>query len=179
MERQEQYHIIAFIKGNRTSFRWVFDRYKTPLYSYVHSLLKSDKWTEDICSEVFISIWENREKIHPETFESYVFQIARNRVFNKLKKVAADSRQEEEYLRRYRESTARTDEMEEVVQARRVLLEEEIQNLPPRRKEILQRKYFHGQANTQIAKDMGISINTVKVHLYKAHLFLRSRLGKR
>src|SRR5690625_1538266 len=58
------------------------------------------------------------------------------------------------------------------------LLKKEINNLPPRRKEILERKYFQDQKNAQIAKEMDISIHTVKVQLYKARLHLRSMIRK-
>ncbi len=179
MERDEQYHISALRKGNRESFQWIFDQYKIPLYSYIVSLLKSDKWAEDICSEVFITVWNNRKNLRSGTFKSYIFQIAKNRVFNKLKKIAADSRQEDEYIRYYQESTESSARKNELTGSRQSLLEKEIKELPPKRKEIIERKYFRGQRNAEIAKDMGISINTVKVQLYKAQLFLRSQLGKK
>lgn len=179
MERDEQYHISALKKGSRKSFKWLFDQYKTPVYSYIRSLLKSNRWTEDICSEVFIAVWNNRQKIKPESFRPYIFQIAKNRVFNKLKKVAADTQQEEEYIRLYRESSETENKKEEGFQTKQNLLKEEIEGLPPKRKEIIERKYFLGQKNAQIAKDMGISINTVKVQLYKAHIFLRSRMERK
>lgn len=178
MERDEQFHILALRKGSRKSFKWIFERYKFPVYTYVRSLLKSDKWTEDISAEVFISIWEHRQKLRSATFKSYIFQIARNRAFNQLKKIAADTLQEEEYVRHYQESVENAEDREEANRTRKDLLEIEIKGLPPKRKEIIERKYFLGQKNAQIAEDMGISINTVKVHLYKARVFLRSRLGE-
>lgn len=177
MNKDEQHHLSALKKGNKESFKWLFDQYKIALHSYIHSLLKSDEWTDDVCSEVFIAVWYKRKHLRPETFKAYLFQIAKNKAFNQLKKIAADSRQEEEYLRRYQQYLDRNNENEGTFTIRKDLLKIEIDKLPPKRKEILERKYFQGQKNTKIAQDMGISIHTVKVQLYKARLYLKSRLG--
>lgn len=172
----EYYHISELKNGNRESFKWLFDRYKVTLYSYILSFLKSEKWVDDICSEVFIAVWINRQNIRAETFQSYLFQIAKNKIFNQLKKIAADSRQEEEFVRRYNVSQ-NWEEENELFQINQLdLLKMEIEKMPPKRKEIIQRKYFYGQKNTQIARDMGITIHTVKVQLYKARHFLKSRV---
>src|SRR5690625_255705 len=112
MYSDEQYHILALKSGNRDSFKWLFNKYHPVLCSYIWSMFKSDKWTEDICSEVFIAVWLHRESLKPESFKSYIFQIAKNKVFNRLKKIAADTRQEEEFVRRHLDyiETVREDE---------------------------------------------------------------------
>lgn len=176
LNKKEQHHLSALKDGNRESFKWLFDRYKIAVYAYILSMFKSEKWADDVCSEVFIAIWNNRESLQTDTFKSYLFQIAKNKTLNQLKKIAADARQEEEFIRRYRENQVKYYETETFGYGEQ-LLKQEIEKLPPRRKEIIERKYFQGQKNTQIAQDMGITINTVKVHLYKARLYLKSRLG--
>ncbi len=176
LNKEEQHHISALQTGNRESFKWLFEHYKTPLHSYIHSLLKGDEWTDDVCAEVFVAVWNNRQNIQSETFRSYLFQIARNKTFNQLKKIAADTRQEAEFIRRYRINQGESYE-NETLRYQEELLMQEIRKLPPKRKEIIERKYLQGQKNTQIAQDMGITIYTVKVHLYKARLYLKSRLG--
>lgn len=177
MNTDEQYHILALKKGNRESFKWVFDRYHQALYSYTWSLFKSDKWAEDICAEVFLAVWTHRENLKPQTFKSYIFQIAKNKVLNQLKKVAADTRQEKEFIRRYLDHSEHLRQHEEIIEVRMGLLKNEIDDLPPKRKEIIERKYFLGQKDAQIAQDMGITIHTVKAQLYKARLHLKSKLG--
>lgn len=178
MYSDEQYHILALKNGSKDSFRWLFNRYHHTLCSYIWSIFKNDQWTEDICSEVFIAVWLHRENLKPESFEAYIFQIAKNKVLNRLKKTAADARQEEEFVRRHLDYINTVKRDEENHRQKMDLLKNEMNNLPPRRKEILERKYFQGQKNAQIAQEMDISIHTVKAQLYKARLHLKSRLKR-
>jgi len=53
-------------------------------------------------------------------------------------------------------------------------LNEIIETLPPMRLVVFKLRYFEGLDNGKIADQLGISINTVKVHLAKARLYLRS-----
>lgn len=174
MNTDEQHHIFALKEGNKESFKWLFERYSQAVHGYIRSLLKSNQWTEDVCAEVFLSVWTHRMNLKAETFEAYIFQIARNKVFNQLKKIAADARQEKEFIRRYHSHQEYMKEKEEWDQIRMELLKNEIENLPPKRKEIIERKYFKGQKDAQIARDMGITIHTVKAQLYQARTYLRA-----
>lgn len=176
-QQDEQRHISAIVEGSKESFKWLFDQYKMPVYTYILSLLKSEKWADDVCSEVFLAIWKNRSHLRPETIQSYIFQIAKHKTFNRLKKVAADTQQEREYFRRYlSQASLYIDETSKDSNQEKLLMEA-ISNLPAKRKEILERKYYKGQRIQQIAQEMGIAKHTVKVQLYKARLFLKARLG--
>lgn len=176
-KQDEQRHISAVNEGSKASFKWLFDKYKMPLYNYILSLLKSEKWADDVCAEVFIAIWKNRSHLRPESFQSYLFLIAKHKTFNRLKKVAADAQQEEEFIRRYLNQPGYSTESTFMDADREKLLKQEINNLPAKRKEILERKYYKGQKIHQIAREMGIAQQTVKVQLYKARLYLKARLG--
>jgi len=91
--------------------------------------------------------------------------------------VAADTQQEREYFRRYlSQASLYIDEASKDSNQEKLLMEA-ISNLPAKRKEILERKYYKGQRIQQIAQEMGIAKHTVKVQLYKARLFLKARLG--
>jgi|GEM_PF-5702013 len=111
-------------------------------------------------------------------FQIIYFSDSQKQSFQSTKKIAADTRQEEEFVRRHLDYIETVREDEEDHRSKMRLLKKEINNLPPRRKEILERKYFQDQKNAQIAKEMDISIHTVKVQLYKARLHLRSMIRK-
>ncbi|MEN0050963.1 MAG: sigma factor-like helix-turn-helix DNA-binding protein, partial [Bacteroidota bacterium] len=48
--------------------------------------------------------------------------------------------------------------------------------LPPKRLEVFKLRYYEGLDNSGIAQQLGISINTVKVHLAKARLYLKQQI---
>lgn len=52
-----------------------------------------------------------------------------------------------------------------------------IETLPPKRLVVFKMRYYDGLDNPTIAKQLCISINTVKVHLAKARLYLKEQLS--
>ena len=56
------------------------------------------------------------------------------------------------------------------------LLNDVIETLPPKRLEVFKMRYYDGLDNNSIAKQLGISANTVKVHLVKARLYLKEMI---
>ena len=56
------------------------------------------------------------------------------------------------------------------------MLQKIIETLPPKRLAIFKLRYYEGLDNPTIAKQLKISINTVKVHLAKARLYLKENL---
>src|SRR5690625_1451482 len=111
-------------------------------------------------------------------FQIIYFSDSQKQSFQSTKKLAADTRQEEEIVRRHVDYIETVREEEEDHRSKMRLLKKEINNLPPRRKEILERKYLQDQKNAQIAKEMDTSIHTVKVQLDKARLHLTSMIRK-
>jgi len=51
-----------------------------------------------------------------------------------------------------------------------------IETLPPKRLEVFKLRYYEGLDNNSIAEQLGISINTVKVHLAKSRLYLKEKI---
>src|SRR5688572_23996982 len=83
-------HLLFSLKqGDRTAFRAIFDRYQKRVYHFVFSITKSDYVAEDIVQEVFIRIWTKREALEPgNSFEAFLFTIARNLTYNHLRSIA-------------------------------------------------------------------------------------------
>src|SRR5690625_3301293 len=111
-------------------------------------------------------------------FQIIYFSDSQKQSFQSTKKIAADTRQEEEFVRRHLDYIETVREDEEDHRSKMRLLKKEINNLPPRRIEIRKPKSFQDQTNAQIAKAMDITTHAVKVQLCKAGLHLRSMTRK-
>lgn len=140
--------------------------------------MKQETDTEEIVQEVFIKIWQSREKINVySSFESFLFTIAHNATVNLLKKRATEQKYIDyvKSLQHIDEAYELTDEIhyKELNQKLQGLLDE----LTPRQKEIFQLSREEGLSHKEIAEKLRISVNTVKNHLVTTLSFLKNKLN--
>ena len=164
-------------KGDMKAFDIIYKKYSRRLYGFVFRYVKQEADTEEIVQEVFIKIWKSHGKISVySSFESFLFTIAHNATVNLLKKRATEQKYIEHVksLQIINESYELTDEIhyKELKQKFQRMLNE----LSPRQKEIFQLSREEGLRNKEIAKKLGISVQTVKNHLVTTLSFLKSKL---
>ncbi|NJO69456.1 MAG: RNA polymerase sigma-70 factor [Bacteroidetes bacterium] len=69
----------------------MYDLLYLRLYRFSGYFVKSAELREEIVSDVFLSLWQNRHTLAKiENFEAYVFTVARNRALYYIKKKKAD-----------------------------------------------------------------------------------------
>lgn len=74
--------VQQWLQGDDDAFKPLFVWYYAGVKKYVLRCIKNDSWAEDMAIEVLARIWEKRQVIKAETFEAYLFTIARNKVIN-------------------------------------------------------------------------------------------------
>ncbi len=164
-------------KGDISAFDIIYKKYSRRLYGFVFRFVKQEADTEEIVQEVFVKIWQGRDKINVySSFESFLFTIAHNAMVNLLKKKATEQRYVDHVksLQNIDEAYELTDEIHynELKNKLHVLLNE----LSPRQKEIFKLSREDGLGHKEIAEKLGISPNTVKNHLVATLSFLRNKL---
>ena len=164
-------------KGDMAAFDAIYERYCKRLYGFVLRYIKQKEDAQGIVQEVFIKIWETRNKIDVySSFDSFIFTIAYNTTISLLRKRVS----EQEYLKKLKSSQQIfsgdqiIDEIhfKEISGRINVLLGQ----LTPRQKEIFLLSREQGLTHTEIAKKLGISANTVKNHLVTALAFIKSHI---
>jgi RNA polymerase sigma-70 factor, ECF subfamily len=159
------------------AFDIIYKKYSRRLYGFVFRYIKQEADTEEVVQEVFMKIWQSHENINIySSFESFLFTIAHNATVNLLKKRATEQKYVEHVksLQRIEETYELTDEIQynELNQKFQDLLNE----LTPRQKEIFQLSREEGLSNEEIAKKLGISVQTVKNHLVTTLSFFKTNL---
>ncbi len=159
------------------AFDIIYKKYSRRLYGFVSRYIKQEVDTEEIVQEVFIKIWQSRDKINIySSFESFLFTIAHNATVNLLKKRATEQKYVEHVksLQHIVETFELTDEIhyKDLKHKFQGLLNE----LSPRQKQIFQLSREEGLSHKEIAEKLGISANTVKNHLVTTLSFLKSKL---
>ncbi|WP_423128766.1 RNA polymerase sigma-70 factor [Gaoshiqia sp. Z1-71] len=173
-------------KGDAESFTVLFKQTHPRLMGYCRLFIKNRTDAEDIVQECFFSLWRNRERIDPrKSVESLLFVSLRNRCLNYLKEHSRhyfDSFHEDvavnelQYLYQIDFTERKEPALEEqLIKA----LQEAIDALPGRKKEIFIKNKIQGFKQKEIADELGISVKTVEKHLHEAKLELKSKLEKR
>jgi RNA polymerase sigma-70 factor (ECF subfamily) len=139
--------------------------------------IKVEADAEDIVQEVFIKLWESRNKLDAYTsFESFLFTITYNTTISLLRKRA----NEQKYLDHLKsiQQVQKAPDLIDEIQLNE--LNEQIQSLleelTPRQKEIFRLSREEGFSHDEIAKKLDISLNTVKKHMSNSLCFLKSRI---
>jgi RNA polymerase sigma-70 factor, ECF subfamily len=163
--------------GDATAFDQIYHRYSHKLYSFVFRILKDEADVEDIVQEVFIKIWEFREKLDDSRMlNSLIFTIAYNSSISLIRKKISNSRYIE-YLKNNSVIQVPDNSPGEIeITELNHHVEKLIQNLPDRQKRVYLSHREMGLTYPEIAKEMGISKNTVENHMVKTLKYLRKNL---
>jgi len=167
----------ALSKDHEPSLEELFNYYYPRLYEFSRSFLKLEQGIDDILQEVFIRIWHNRKKIKdPATFNSYIFTITRNLLLNEIRSRLNHQNLKEE-IRVL--STAKEYAGYDQIQYRdlKTRVDEIVQELPERQKEIFILSRTEGLSHKEIASKLQITSKTVEYHISLAIRSLKAKLN--
>jgi RNA polymerase sigma-70 factor (ECF subfamily) len=170
-----EHELIPLIAtGDEQAFRQIFDHYRDKLYTYALRLTRNEELAEDIVLDAFLKIWINRADLTGiDRFDSYLYTIVRNRIFNSLKRLAHEADIIKELSRSNTEYHYDTEETV-IYNDYKNLLHQAVNQLPPQQKQVYILSRNGGLKYNEIASELNLSKNTVKAHLRKATSTLRS-----
>jgi RNA polymerase sigma-70 factor (ECF subfamily) len=140
----------------------------------MHLYISEKTVVEELALDLFMHIWENRQTLQIQvSLKSYLFQAARNRCLNELRK---------------QKNTVSLDEIsDEIIDAGVYSLEEtELHNLiqeavlalPDKCREVFDLSRNESLSNREIADRMNISVKTVEAQITKALKRIKNFLGE-
>jgi RNA polymerase sigma-70 factor (ECF subfamily) len=173
----EQQLITMLRNGSPFAFEQLFARYSQKLYRFSFSYLKSETEAEEIVQDVFMKLWENRNKLRNETsFQSYLFTIAFNAIRKHFNKKNRDERFRSDLLETISEENPSLENHPDF-EALLSKLDQLIDEMPLRRKEIFLKRKKEGKSVHDIAQDMNIAPKTVENQITEAMKYLKEEFG--
>lgn len=173
----EQELILALRNGRAPAFRLLYEDYGPRLYAFCKKFGLSPEDAREIVQETFIRVWEHRQDIRTDTsFSSYLFTIARNLVYNVLRRTAYWEKYLHDAGVRQAAGTFSIHPADE--RELQQLIGEAIRQLPDKCRQIFWKSRYEGCSNQQIADDLAISKSTVENQLNKALRNIRQFLEK-
>ena len=163
-------------KGDENAFRVLFDHYRLRLLSFVFRLCKSPSASEEILQEVFVKIWQYRERLAEVEFpEQYILAIARNQTYNHLHQVSRDHRRRRQLWSTICESENQTVEQLDLKESQ-ILVQKAVEGLSDQQKEVFRLSRQEGLTHEQIAERLRLSRSRVKNILVEALAHIRRYL---
>lgn len=165
--------LLRLKKGDTNAYLEIYNKYHPALYSYILRFLKIPELAEDVLQEVFLKLWEVRERIDPtQSFNAYLYKISRNSVLKSLKKIATE---DELRIQVSHHMHAAVEEADIKLQWQQYqqFLHAAIGQLPPQRQKVFILCRHESKKYEEVAAELGISRNTVKEHMVLAAKFLK------
>ena len=170
--------IESLKNGEEKAFVYLVDQYNQRLYGYALSLTKDHAEAEDILQNVFLRAWEKRKKMNITTsLQNYLYKSVRNEFLNQYKKTRSTMILEQKYFEALEKVTSTQDENEFQITLARIT--KEIQNLPPKCREVFIMSRKEGLTNLEISEYLNISVKTVEAQITKAFTVLKKELDEK
>lgn len=158
-------------RGSKPALKQLHDNYFNQMCLYACKSTKDSATVEELVSDCFIKLWENRKKIEIQSsVKHYLFLMLRNAVIDHHRK----KRYLTESLSEIADPGSETlfDEQQQYA-----TLYTAIEKLPLQCRRILELAAFDSLSYDQIAEKLHISRNTVKTQMARAYRFLREKLN--
>jgi len=166
--------LLDGLKQNDVSaFNTIYLHYSKPLYIYLLHKLKDPELCNDVLQDIFVAVWEKRDElIIAISIKAYLYQAARFKIIDiyrrdiKYQKYLAE-------LAGYiiLDPSAITDRIDNRKKLEEI--ENAVNSLPEKMKEIFILSRFEHQSNRDIASKKNLSQQTVKNQISKALRILR------
>ncbi|MBO1362319.1 RNA polymerase sigma-70 factor [Prevotella sp. A2931] len=184
MDLSETLIVQNLKEGNEHAYKYVFDAHYDVLCVIAARYLHDDFVAESVVGDVIFHLWETRENIDIQTsLRQYLVRSVRNRCLDYLKSRRFRHEQTLSTLSddsRLLERPANHDhplgyllekELEQTIN-------DAIERLPDDCRRVFKMSRLEGKKNAEIARELGISVNTVKYHMKHALRLLQQQLGK-
>jgi len=168
--------LLKVAEGDENAFGQLFKTYYNQLGGFIFRITESEPLTQEIVQDVFLKIWINRGSLAElYCFKAYLLVVARNHAFNCLKQIAREKNRKKEWVNTVLHHASNNVEDTTTLDTGN-LIDEAVELLPPRQKKVYTLSRRNGMKQEEIARELNISLETVKKHMVLALRFLKNYL---
>jgi len=167
--------LIARLKvGDRQAFDQIYFEHVDALYRFAFNILKDNDECTDAVQEIFIWLWENKEKLEITDLRRYLSAAIKYR----LSKAILRSKRRTEIISSGYKNLETVEDSELELKELKNAIQNFLETLPPRAREIFHLSRNEFLSNKEIASRMQISEKTVENQMTISLRKLRLILGR-
>lgn len=160
--------------GDEKAYKAIYLRYWRPLYSVALWKTRDQIVAEEMVQELFMQLWENRQKIVIGNLEAYLKTALRYKIIGVIKtNLAASQTELTEGLELSSDLPADAGmDVEELS----IALQQALALLPEKTRQVFQMSRFDQKSASEIAEQLGLTQRAVEYHITQALRLLRLHL---
>lgn len=165
---------VVSVQGQVNNIEVIFKEYYGSLCYFASQFLKNEEAIEDLVQDVFIALLEKKMFFQSEVhLKNFLYLSIRNACLNYIR----SSHSKDRYIASlaYEEQTEDFEESIILTEVHRELAAA-VENLPEECRRVFHLCYFQGLDNESAAKELGLSINTVKAQKARGKKILKENL---
>jgi len=181
--RRDIEYVKAARLGDEKAFTHLMKRYKDAIYFMLLKIVNNRTDAEDLSIEAFGKAFANIHQYEPQfAFSTWLFRIASNNAIDHLRKKRIATVPLEPLININRSGggeynyNSRTDsdtpEEAFIKDQESILLRKAVSRLRPRYRTLLELRYFKEYSYNEIAKELNLPLDTVKVQLFRSREML-------
>lgn len=179
--KMNQYNIQSHIQADsKKGFKLLYDTFYDQTYKTCYYICKDEEACKDILADFFLKVWKNIDTIaEVDSLSNYLFISIKNQTLNYLK--ANKKHQSEDLdvnISRYEPITEITPLDQIICKETSQIINDGIDALPEKRREIFKLSRLDQKAGKEIAKKKNIALKTVEDHIRKSLIFLRKEIAE-
>ncbi|HPE41305.1 MAG TPA: RNA polymerase sigma factor [Bacteroidales bacterium] len=166
----------ALDNGNQQAYAELLRIYRNPIYHMLLKMMNNPNDAEDLTMETFGKAFKNLHQYSTEfAFSTWLFRIAANNCIDFMRKkntlpncIDQDLFNMEVNIKDINGGLPDTPEERIIEKQKIVMLRKAVDQLRPKYRELVELRYFRELSYEEISQEMGISINNVKIQLFRA-----------
>ncbi len=172
------------LAGKQASYEKLMKKYYQMIYNLVYRMISKKEDVEDLTQEAFIKAFNSLQNFDKQfAFSTWLFKIATNNAIDYLRKkklstfsidkeIAAD---DSDYKFEIPDHESKPDR-HIVDDQMKQILNEAIESLPPKYKEVIVLRHKEEKEYEEIAKELKLPLGTVKAHIFRGRELLNKYL---
>ena len=165
-------------KGDQDAVAECLDRYANLVWSLARRFISQREEAEDAVQEIFIDLWSSASRfdINKASEVTFVATLARRRLIDRLRKKRREPFMDEleNVAHTHLEEPIVVNEIENRQQAKRAT--RLIRDLRPEQQRVIKMAIHDGETHKEISESLGMPLGTVKTHLRRGLLNVRTAM---
>ncbi|PVH25206.1 RNA polymerase sigma factor [Sphingobacterium corticibacter] len=165
----EQQDVQQLVLGDVSAFNRLYAHYHKQVHANILKLVHSPELASELLQDVFVSLWQNRFKFESrESVGGWLFVVSYNKSLNSIRQKLKET---VEYVADYPHLAIMADSAndDEELNRQLALIDDAIEILPARKKEVFKLCRYEGRSKADVAALLGISQQSVSDYLKQSN----------
>lgn len=172
------------LAGDQTAYEKLMKKYYQLIYNLIFRMISRKEDVEDLTQEAFIKAFNSLQNFDRQfAFSTWLFKIATNNAIDYLRKkklntfsIDREIESEESDFKFEIPDVENKPDRVIIEDERKKILDEAIESLPPKYKEVILLRHKMDKEYEEIAKELKLPLGTVKAHIFRGRELLNKFL---